>query len=84
MSLIKALPRPEIVDKNGKMLPPWLGWFSALNNVVQTFGSNGATTARPTSNLFVGQQFFDTTLGYPVFIKSLNPTVWVNGAGGVV
>ena len=84
MSLIGGLPRPEIVDKNGKLLGPWAAWFSALNNLIRPLGGNGATTARPASNLYVGLMFFDTTLGYPVFIKSLNPTVWVNGAGSVV
>jgi hypothetical protein len=32
-------------------------------------------------NLYIGQPFFDATLGYLVNVKSLNPTVWVNGAG---
>jgi hypothetical protein len=28
--------------------------------------------------------YFDTTLALPVFVKSLNPTVWVNAAGAIV
>jgi hypothetical protein len=44
----------------------------------------GITSARPTSALSPGLMFFDQSLGYPVYVKSLGPTVWVNGAGTVV
>lgn len=46
-----------------------------------TSGS-GSTTARlalvPT---FIGQPFFDTTLGYMMWVKQITPAVWVNAAG---
>ena len=41
--------------------------------------TSGATGARPTA-LFVGQQFFDTTLGKPVFWDGTN---WVDGVGTI-
>ena len=68
--------------------PTWNNWVAAVHRTVAPLGSNGPTAARPVGTgaipLYVGQDFFDTTLGYKVTIKSLNPTVWVNGAGGVV
>lgn len=84
MSLLGPVPRPEITDKHGKLLGPWFTYMSLLNNLLQFIGGNGATASRPTTSLYVGYTFFDTTLGYPVYVKSLNPTVWVNGAGSVV
>ena len=41
----------------------------------------GATAARPTAQLAVGQTYFDTTLGKPVWWRG---AVWVDAAGNVV
>lgn len=41
---------------------------------------SGPSTSRPVPG-FVGQQYFDTTLGYMVWAKQLSPAVWVNAAG---
>lgn len=41
---------------------------------------SGPTISRPTPS-FVGQGFFDTTLGYMVWVKQILPIVWVNAAG---
>ena len=63
----------------------WLAWFQQLWMFVRTLGANGTTAQRPAAALFVGQQYFDTTLGYMVAVKTVGPpAVWVNGAGGVV
>ncbi len=42
---------------------------------------NGTTAQRPISSI-VGMQYFDTTLGYPIY-KNSN-TNWVNSVGSVV
>lgn len=44
----------------------------------------GTTAQRPTTQLQIGDFYFDTTLGKPIWIKSLGPTVWVDGAGTTV
>lgn len=71
-----------------QVAPTWRAWFSQLFGTVQAIGTNGSTANRPSGTptvpLYIGQGYFDSTLGYPVWIKSLSPTVWVNGAGGVV
>ena len=38
----------------------------------------GATTDRPSSNLYKGLQYFDETLGIPIWY---NGTVWINSSG---
>jgi len=42
---------------------------------------NGTTANRPTQNLQIGQFYFDTTLGYPIWY---NGTVWKNASGTTV
>ena len=51
------------------------------------FTRSGTTGARPTSSMsarWIGMQFYDTTLGKPVFLHSVNPDVWHDGSGAVV
>jgi hypothetical protein len=40
---------------------------------------SGTTSERPTNNLFVGLQYFDTTLNKPVYYKGSNK--WVDATG---
>ena len=44
-------------------------YFNNLDNFLTVISTpqNGTTANRPTQNLQVGQFYFDTTLGYPVF-----------------
>ena len=61
--------------------PAWSAWFQRLWALVSTLDSSGTTANRPTKNLFVGRFYFDTTLGYAVWLKSVNPIVWVDSGG---
>ncbi len=62
--------------------------FSLLiNKIGQWLNENsqaGTTAQRPTENLYIGRQYFDVDVGDEIYIKSLNPTVWVKGGGTVV
>jgi hypothetical protein len=43
---------------------------------------SGTTAARlALTPSFIGQPFFDTTLGYMMWVKQIQPAVWVNAAG---
>jgi hypothetical protein len=44
-------------------------------------GGSGPTVNRPAAANFLGQPYFDTDLGFPVFASQLSPAVWVNAAG---
>jgi hypothetical protein len=68
--------------------------FDILNNVFRLYFSRldanildlstpdaGATTARPSTSLAIGQQYFDTTIGRPIW---WNGTNWINAAGTIV
>lgn len=63
--------------------PPTLPWFEQLARIVNAGVSSGTTANRPTSLLWAGRFYWDTDLGKPVFVKSISPTVWVDGAGTV-
>jgi hypothetical protein len=52
-----------------------LAAFLAIGSVV-----SGPTTNRPAPT-FIGQFYFDTTLGFPVWSSQLSPAVWVDSAG---
>ena len=41
---------------------------------------SGPTANRPTPS-FVGQPYFDTTLGFMVWAKQILPAIWVDAAG---
>jgi hypothetical protein len=81
---------PRIANTQGQMTPVYQSFFSSVHNWLGPVGLSGPTSARPSSSgssnvfLYVGLEYFDSTLGYPVWIKQLNPTVWVNGSGSVV
>jgi len=58
-------------------------YFNLLDNynVAASTPPHGTTADRPTLNLQIGQFYFDTTLGYPIWWKSPD---WVNASGIVV
>jgi hypothetical protein len=78
-------PQPPMFQGNGDFTPPWAGWWSTIQNILFATSSSGPTASRPTTNLYVGRFWFDTTLGYPVWCKSLGSSpVWVNATGAPV
>lgn len=47
-------------------------------------GGSGPTSGRPFPPAFVGQGYFDTTLGFMVWASLIVPPTWVDAAGVVV
>jgi hypothetical protein len=83
---ISPIPTINHITGSDRLLhPAYQAWFASLQQQVKTLGSTGTTSNRPvhTTNapLYVGYMYFDATLGYPVWVKSFNPTVWVNASG---
>jgi hypothetical protein len=69
-------------------------YFDTLNNVLRLYfnqvsnninllalPSTGNTASRPVNKVNIGQQYFDTTLGVPIW---WNGSAWVNASGAVV
>ena len=61
----------------------WIRYFSILDTLVNTVNLSGLTADRPTENLYIGMSYFDTTLGKPIWLKSVKPSVWVLATGVV-
>lgn len=59
----------------------WKAWFGKVRIRGGAIGHNGTTANRPTSDLYVGRPFFDTTLGKPVWYDGTN---WVDATGATV
>lgn len=78
----------QISDVTGQLNVLWEAFFASVYFWLRPEGASGSTVNRPkptgSVQLYVGQCYFDTTLGYPVYVKSINPVVWVNGAGSHV
>jgi hypothetical protein len=58
-------------------------YFSQIDNFAQgvNIPSSGATAGRPITFLVIGQFYFDTTLGIPIWYDGTN---WVDATGTVV
>lgn len=78
-SLLQGLPRLPVTDN-----PEWAGWFSVAHSILQDVSNAGPTTNRPTTVMYVGKTYFDTTLGKPIWLKSGPPAVWVDATGAAV
>jgi hypothetical protein len=63
--------RVPLVDKNGLVTREW---FLYLQKQVLA----GTTTGRPTSELYAGLSYFDTTLGIPIWYDGSG---WIDAAG---
>jgi hypothetical protein len=78
-----------IADPSGKVDISWLQWFSRVSAIVNANQQAGTTANRPVRGNWIGRRYFDTTLGKPVFVRSVDTTVsppvttWVDGAGGI-
>ena len=58
-------------------------YFGQVDNFTQAIAipNSGTTALRPTVNLQIGQFYFDTTLGIPIWWNSAH---WVNASGTTV
>lgn len=45
---------------------------------------SGTTADRPTRYVSVGTQYYDTTLGKPIWVHQISPIVWHDANGAVV
>ena len=59
----------------------WNGKADA--NTVNEMRLSGVTASRPVPS-YVGQMYFDTTLGKPIYAKVISPATWVDSAGTTV
>jgi len=71
----------NITDDSYKLGRSWTNWMTQL--WLKQTPMIGTTAQRPTTNLDLGMIYFDSTLGKPIWLKSVGPNVWVDGVGAV-
>ncbi|MDR4470656.1 MAG: hypothetical protein MRJ68_20535 [Nitrospira sp.] len=59
--------------------PKWARWFIQFVSAFNAMTATGSTAQRPSPAPFVGFMFFDTTLGKPVWAKTLTQYVLADG-----
>ena len=70
--------------KRGWPFGAWVTFFSTTSNLLQALTMSGTTAQRPTTLLWIGRPYFDTTLGINVRVLSVGPPVWVRYDGVIV
>lgn len=75
----------SLVVKDGVAMwtQPWANWMTASWQILFAASQSGLTADRPTTNLWVGRPYFDTSLGAngkPIFVNKLG-TGWVLADG---
>ena len=73
-----------MMDKDGNLGLDWASFLHSLQQTAFGLSRSGPTTSRPTSTLdgrWIGMPYFDTTLGFEIYLKSVNPDVWVRYDG---
>jgi hypothetical protein len=78
MALISQPTDGAVVDANGIATPGWKPFFSSVFQLLVAMTQSGTTAKRPTSFLWVGRMYYDTTLGLPIFYKGPG---WVKADG---
>lgn len=62
----------------------WANWMSQAWAILAAVEQSGVTANRPTTNLWVGRTYFDTTLGLPLWYDGNVVTGWIDAAGNQV
>lgn len=82
------IPSGPFVDADGNLLTAWAVFLNRTHNNARTLQESGTTADRPTSLLWIGRFFFDTTLGKPIWVKSVPAkpaaAVWCDATGASV
>jgi hypothetical protein len=68
-------------SRDGSNSPAWTRWINKLWMVAGALDDSGTTANRPTAGLYVGRPYYDTTLGKPIWLDSVRPTVWHDATG---
>ena len=76
-----------LTTEAGEVRFEWQQFFHGVQQTVFAVSRSGPTASRPTSNMdgrFIGEPYYDTDLGIPIWLQSVNPDVWVDATGAPV
>lgn len=70
------------VEEDSSSWPsPWRNWLTQAWQILVAVSQSGTTANRPTSLLWTGRTYFDTTLNRPIWWTG---TQWIKADGTVV
>lgn len=78
MALISQPTDGPMVEADGTPTQGWRPWFSSVSALLVAMTQSGTTAQRPTKFLWVGRNYYDTTLALPIFYKGPG---WIKADG---
>lgn len=84
MALISEPPKspvdtlPSAAGRAVAVASEWRNFFVAVYNICNGLTMSGTTANRPTTFLWTGRTYFDTSLGLPIF---WNSSIWIQADG---
>ena len=83
MNYLSVPPTRLPMAVEGELPSEWVKWLTQLEEIVNSAQGTGATSQRPGLAPYVGYPFFDTTLGKPIWAKTVGATStsWVFADG---
>ena len=78
-NLINQPPAYAVDQKGGSISQGWAQFFSQAATLLIALTLSGTTAQRPSSFLWMGRPYFDSTLGIPIWYKAAG--VWVDATG---
>jgi hypothetical protein len=72
-----------IVTQKGLPVTWFASWLQQAYRILFNAQLVDTTANRPTAGLYAGQQYFDSTLGKPIWRNAAN-SGWVDATGGAV
>ena len=80
--MASVINNPPVND--GNIPQPWYDWIYQAFRLLFALQQSGTTAQRPTVNLWIGRTYYDTTLGKPIWVNAVKPTIWKDASGAVV
>jgi hypothetical protein len=71
------IPVENIQSQSG-MSKAWLTFLTKVGLTTESLRESGVSANRPVKGLWIGRQYFDSTLGYPIWYDG---TQWVDATG---
>lgn len=83
--MIKEPPLQSPTHVNDRVTPGWASFFAAVFRICMANTQAGTTAQRPTTLLWIGRRYYDTTLELPIWVNAVTPSVvWKDAAGNTV
>lgn len=85
--MIDDVSASKIADKEGNITSDYSSWIHRAFLILFAVQQSGTTAQRPTtqSQIWIGRQFYDTTLNKPVYVSAISGSTitWRDASGTI-